>query len=203
MRTFSLAVLTAVVASTAVVAASWEKPQTFKPGDVLTAQEQKGAHHEVKGKVPVEDYYYVFELHTEFGELKPVGLRLLRKRIHETDALDALNEVSKTGVFLQAAGRSLESMGKGLVHVAEDPKGTAKGIGAGIKRFGVNLGRKSKRVYEDVTDDDKGDGDEKSSGEKARPELDNPTYVELESNTPSPLVSKTITGSAAKSNAYR
>jgi hypothetical protein len=167
MRNVSLAVLIAVsLCAAGAAAADWEKPPTFKPGDVLTPELKKGEHHEVKGKVPVESYYYVFELHTDFGELEPVGLDLLRKRVRETAALAALNEVSKTGVFLEAAGRSLEDMGKGLVYVAKDPEGTAKGIGEGIKRFGVNLGRKSKRVYEDATSDDE-NKKETSSGEKA------------------------------------
>ena len=84
MRRLSVAAVAAVAAlSASVFAASWEKSGEFKPGEVLTAQEKKGNHHEVKGKVPVESYYYAFELHTEFGELKPVGLCLLRKRIRQ------------------------------------------------------------------------------------------------------------------------
>jgi len=166
MRTVSHAVLIAVSLSVAsAVAASWEKPKTFEAGDVLTAAEKKGEHHEVGDKVPTEGFYYAFELQTDFGELKPVGLDLLRKRIQETKALEALNEVSKTGVFLKAAGRSLESTGKGVVTVVKDPEGTAKGIGGGLKRLGHNLGRKSKRVAEDITagDDNK---EETSTAEK-------------------------------------
>ena len=133
MRTASQAVLIAVSLSAAsAVAASWEEPKTFKASEVLTAAEKKGEHHEVDDKVPTEGFYYVFELQTEFGELKPVGLDLLRKRIQETKALDALNEVSKTGVFLKAAGRSLESTGKGIVSVVKDPEGTAKVMGGGL-----------------------------------------------------------------------
>lgn len=154
MRTVTSITLALVAAAAPAVAADWEGPRTFKSKDILTSEERKGPHHSVDGKVKVETFYYEFEMKTDFGELKPVGHDILRKRINETAALEALNEVSKTGVFLNAAGRSLEDMGKGIVHVAEDPKGTAKGLGAGIKRFGVNLGRKTKRVVDDVTDDD-------------------------------------------------
>ncbi len=160
MRALSHAVLVAASLSAAsAVADSWEKPKTFKASQILTPELRKGPHHEVDEKVPIEGFYYVFSVKTDFGELNPVGLDLLRRRVHETEALDALNEVSKSEVFLRAAGRSLESMGRGLVKVAEDPEGTARGIGAGIKRFGVNLGRKTKRVYEDVTDDEEDETD--------------------------------------------
>jgi len=165
MRTPALAVLVAVLSFVLVSADSWEKPGTFKASEVLTPEQKKGAHHEVDDKVPTEGFYYAFTLHTDFGELKPVGLDLLRKRVRETEALEALHEVSKTGVFVRAAGRSLESVGKGVVNVAKDPEGTAKGIGGGLKRFGVNLGRKSKRVAQDVTDDDD-EKEEKSTAEK-------------------------------------
>ena len=74
--------------------------------------------------------------------------------------------MSKSKVFLDAAGRSLKNTGQGLVSVAKDPEGTAKGIGKGIKRFGQNLGRKTKRVAQDVTDGGDDDAEEKSTGEK-------------------------------------
>ncbi|MGD8895754.1 MAG: hypothetical protein PVJ73_06945 [Acidobacteriota bacterium] len=165
MRTTALAVLIAASLPIAAAAASWEEPKTFKAREILTPEQRKGEHHAVDDEVPTEGFYYAFTLQTDFGELKPVGLGLLRKRIQETEALAALREVSKTGVFLEAAGRSLESLGRGVATVAKDPEATAKGIGRGLKRFGVNLGRKTKRLVEDATDDDEGK-EEKSAGEK-------------------------------------
>jgi len=165
MRAATLAVLTALSLSAAGTAVAWETTKTFKAKEVLTPAERKGEHHEVEDEVPVAGFYYAFDLHTDFGDLKPVGLDLLRKRIHENTALVALNEVSKTKVFADAAGRSLKATGQGLVSVVKDPEGTAKGLGAGLKRFGHNLGRKTKRVAQDVTDGDKG-GEDESTAEK-------------------------------------
>jgi hypothetical protein len=166
MRAASVAVLiTAVVSATAVAADTWEKPKTFKGSEVLTPAQQKGQHHEVADKVPTEGFYYDFTLRTDFGELEALGSSLLRKRIGETEALAALAEVSKTDVFIDAAGQSLASLGKGVANVVKDPEATAKGIGAGVKRFGVNLGRKTKRAAQDVTDGDE-KKEEKSTGEK-------------------------------------
>lgn len=165
MRSATLAVL-AVVSAAVATPQSWDKPKDFKASQILTEKEMKGPQHSVDDKVTVEAFYFAFSLTTDFGDLKPVGRDVLKKRIKETTALQALNEVSKTGVFLESAGRSLEATGKGLVHVAADPKGTAKGLGAGVKRFGVNLGRKGKRAAEDVTSDDDDDEKEKKSTEE-------------------------------------
>jgi hypothetical protein len=72
-------------------------------------------------------------------------------------------------VFIGAAGRSLESLGKGAVSAVKDPGATAKGIGKGIKRFGVNLGRTSKKVAGDVGDSVSG-GDKDKKGESDKTE---------------------------------
>jgi hypothetical protein len=166
MRTAALAVLVTLSSFAGVAADSWERPRTFSASEVLTPELEKSEHHEVDDAVPTEGFYYAFKLQTDFGELRPVGLDLLKKRIRETAALAALREVSKSEVFLEAAGRSLVSLGQGVVNVAKDPEGTAKGFGSGLKRFGVNLGRKTKRVVEDVTDDDDEGKEEASTAEK-------------------------------------
>ncbi len=166
MRIAALVVFVASVPYLAPAQAPGEGPKTFEAKEILTAAERKGPHHTVDDEVPTKGFYYAFTLDTEFGDLEVVGHALLKKRITETEALVALKEVSKTDVFVEAAGRSLESLGKGVVNVAKDPEGTAKGFGAGVQRFGVNLGRKSKRLAEDVTEDDDRE-EEKSTGENA------------------------------------
>ncbi|HET6897624.1 MAG TPA: hypothetical protein VFK70_04725, partial [Vicinamibacteria bacterium] len=60
------------------------------------------------------------------------------------------------------------AVGKSVASVVKDPEGTAKGIGGGLKRFGVNLGRKAKRTADSVTHDDKKSGEPgESTGDKA------------------------------------
>lgn len=166
MRATAVAAVIAAGLSIATAADSWEKPQTLRASEILTPDLRKGAHHEVAEKVPTEGFFHDFTLKTDFGELEALGLSVLRKRVQETTALVALRDVSKTDVFIDAAGQSLASLGKGVANVVKDPEGTAKGLGAGIKRFGVNLGRKTKRVVEGATDDGEGK-DETSTGEKA------------------------------------
>jgi len=162
-----------IVIATAVSAAAggaWEGPRTFKANELLQPAQLKGPHHAIAEKVPTPGFFHEFTLTSDFGELQVAGLSLLRTRLDEVRALAELSEVSKSKVFLDAAGRSLESVGKSVVAVAKDPEATAKGIGAGVKRFGVNLGRKSKRAADDVaaavTKDDaekKAEGGDKSA----------------------------------------
>ena len=164
MRIAIFAYLIIAYSSAASAQDPWEGPKIFQASQILSPEERNGPHHTVEDEVPAEGFYFAFTLHTDFGDLTPLGRDLLKKRIRETDALEVLHEVSKTEVFLEAAGRSLESTGKGVVHAAKDPEGTAKGLAGGIKRFGVNLGRKTERVAEGVTDDD---DDEESTTQTA------------------------------------
>jgi hypothetical protein len=62
--------------------------------------------------------------------------------------------VSKTEVFLKAAGTSVVNVGKGVATAVTNPTETAKGVGSGVKRFGVNLGRMTKRTVDSATKED-------------------------------------------------
>ena len=98
-----------------------------------------------------EGYFHEFRIQSGFGVFDAAGRSLLAVRLREVDALAQLEEVSKTEVFLKAAGQSVINVGKGVANVVTNPAATAKGVGSGIKRFGVNLGRQSKRVAESAT----------------------------------------------------
>ena len=97
---------------------------------------------------------------------------MLLMRLHEVGALAELDEVSKSEVFLKAAGTSVLNVGKGFASAVKDPAATAKGVGGGIKRFGTNLGRKAKRTTDKAVDSVSGDdkpaeGADKSTTAKA------------------------------------
>ena len=68
--------------------------------------------------------------------------------------MPALHDVSKTEVFAKAAGQSVVKAGTGVVNAVSSPVETAKGVGGGVKRVGINLGRRTKRAAEDATADD-------------------------------------------------
>jgi hypothetical protein len=174
MRAAGLIVL-AVATLFAVEAAadSWDKPRTFKAKHILTPEELTGEHHEVANKVSIDHFYFAFTLHSDFGDLEPVGLYLLDKRIYELAALEALNEVSKTDVFLDAAGDSLQATGAGIVELAKHPKKTVKGIGAGIKRLGMRIGRRTTKVVDNIQGDDEEEEEEEEESESAAEETKN------------------------------
>jgi hypothetical protein len=117
--------------------------------------------------VATPGYFHEFTIESSFGRFEAMGRTQLAVRLQEIDALASLQAVSKSDVFLEAAGQSLVNVGKGAVSAATDPVGTAKGIGGGIKRMGVNLGRRSKRAVDSATSDEQEAEDAAGQGSAA------------------------------------
>ena len=153
-------------------AAAYEPPRGFKASELLTAAQGKGPHHTVAVEVKADGYFHEFTIQSDYGAMDAEGESLLLARLNEVRALAELDKVSKSEVFVKAAGESLANVGKGVAATVQDPGATAKGVGKGLKRFGTNLGRKAKRTGEDVADsaskddEDKPGEPEKSTGDK-------------------------------------
>ena len=147
-----LAVAFTLASAALVTGAAYENPQLFKASDLLTPAQVKGPHHSVAPEVKLEGYLQVFQVTTDYGALEAEGKSTLLTRLQEVGALAELDEVSKSKVFVQAAGASVVNVGKGVTAAVSDPEATAKGMGAGFKRFGTNLGRKAKRAGDEAVD---------------------------------------------------
>jgi hypothetical protein len=159
--------LVAILAA-AAAGQDFEPPPTFSAAAILPAPILRGAHHKVADRVTVDGFYQQFRIVSDYGDLEATGRTVLRTRVAEIGALARLGEVSKTEVFAKAAGGAVLNVGKGFVSAVRDPEATARGVGGGIKRFGVNLGRRAKRAAASVTKDDKkADGPEQPATEKA------------------------------------
>jgi hypothetical protein len=162
--------LAALASAALAVAAAYEGPRTFQASELLKPAQLKGPHHSVAATVKTEGYLHVFDITTDWGPLEAEGESMLLMRLHEVSCLAELEDVSKSEVFLKAAGTSVLNVGKGVASVVKDPGATAKGMGEGVKRFGTNLGRKAKRTTDKAVDSatsDKKDESGKSTTDKA------------------------------------
>ena len=156
------------LASATVIGEKGDDPApSFTASTLLASDVRKGPHHTVKEPVKTEGFFHEFEIASDYGDLSAVGLSQLTTRLNEVRALAALDEVSKSKVFLESAGGAVLNVGKSAVKVVTDPVDTAKGVGTGIKRFGVNLGRMSKRAVDSVGNDSESAAPEENAGEGA------------------------------------
>jgi hypothetical protein len=125
-----------------------EAAPSVPAASILAAPQRSGPHFSVDDQVTVAGYFYQFHLKSDYGQFTAVGRSELATRIDEIRAIAALQDVSKSEVFLASAGGAVVDIGKGAASAVTNPVVTAKGVGAGIKRFGVNLGRASKRAVD-------------------------------------------------------
>jgi hypothetical protein len=174
---FSQRLALAVPLAAAVLnAADYEPLPTFKASAILPANRVKGPLFTVNETVKNDGFLNDFHVTTpEFGNYEVQGRSMLYMRLQEIAALGELQKVSKSEVFLKSAGASVVNVGKSVGKAVTDPEATVKGIGAGVKRFGVNLGRKGKRAAESATDDDKKD-EGKSTEDKAAEAAEGAAY---------------------------
>jgi len=162
--------LAALASAVLALAAAYEAPRTFQASELLKPAQLKGPHHSVAPAVKTEGYLHVFDITTDWGPLEAEGRSMLLMRVHEVGALAELDEVSKSAVFVKAAGTSVLNVGKGVASVVQDPGATARGMGEGVRRFGTNLGRKAKRTADKAIDSatsDEKDESGKSTTDKA------------------------------------
>jgi hypothetical protein len=137
-----------------------EVPPTFTASGLLTSEWLQGPHHKVDEPVRTAEYFHEFTISSPLGRFEADGLSQVPVRVREINALASLQDVSKTDVFLSAAGRSVANLGKSAAAAVTDPAATARGIGAGFKRLGVNLGRRTERAVDSARNqDDAGEGE--------------------------------------------
>jgi hypothetical protein len=144
----------------------YEGPTVSTPGDVLPANLVKGPHYTLADKVEAKGYLYEFTVQSDYGNFAAVGVSMLYVRLREVQALAALQEVSKSDVFIKAAGDSVLTVGKSVGKAVTNPVATVEGLGAGAKRYGENLGRKAKRGAATAADAVKSDDKPKAEAEE-------------------------------------
>ena len=156
-RVLAVVSLAIAAALPAIAQEPLEGPATFKPGDILPSALVTGPHYTLADQVATEGFFHEFVVQSDYGSFAATGTSMLYVRLREVQALTALQDVSKTDVFISAAGTSVLNIGKSVGSAVADPAATAKGLGAGVKRYGENLGRKAKQTAETATDAVKGD----------------------------------------------
>ncbi len=171
-RTTRAALLMAPLLLAAASPGDYEPARQFTPKEAVAASRLKNPAYTIGSVVRNDGFLNIYTIQTPFGAFEAHGNVLLDMRLQEAVALSELEKVSKTGVLAKALGRSVVDTGRGVVRFVTSPVETVKGIGGGIKRFGVNLGRKAKRGADKVTHDDDDDPDapkdkdERSTGSK-------------------------------------
>lgn len=94
-----------------------------------------GPGFSVDTRVQLRGYMAHFTLDTPFGPLAAESIEILAEREAEMPALAALDKVTRSSVFLSAAGNKFVATGKMLGQIVMHPVDTVLGIPAGVARY--------------------------------------------------------------------
>jgi len=105
----SRSALPALVEGDTDAALGYEQPPLQRAADVVPPELLRGPHHRVVEPVRTDGFLRSYSIESEFGSFEAVGDAMLRIRVAEIRALAELRELSASGEFAAALGRTLAS----------------------------------------------------------------------------------------------
>jgi len=132
---------------------SFEQPPVLKASQVLRPGVYKGPHHVIQEDIPTSGFLNQYTIISDFGAFKVQGNALLAKRIHEINAIAALQKIEKSEEFKSSLKNAAKMPVQMVESLIDDPKATAQQIGQGAKRFihraGEMFNRNGKKTKEE------------------------------------------------------
>ena len=139
--------LCALLAAAALVAPAAHAARAklaFEPAPSLAGSELappamlKGPFHTVAEPVTLDGYFGRFEIESKFGKFSVVGVNMLGVRVHELQAIEALQQVQQSQAFQDALVRSAQAPVRFAQSAVTNPIQTVENVGQGL---GTVIGR--------------------------------------------------------------
>ena len=131
-----LALSTLIVFSPALQAQpAPEAPPMLEAAALLPAQTLKGEHYTVSRDVTGDGFLLDYVLLSDFGPFRARGPGVLSQRIHEIDALAALETMEDSEAFKKGFADASKDTARDFRAIATSPVDTLTGIPSGVGRF--------------------------------------------------------------------
>ena len=119
---------------------TYEAPPAFRASDILSPDIVSGPHHKIAEAVENDGVLNRYQVETPQGPLTVIGTDRLMIRLHEVDALQQMEKVERSDVFLEALKNSAKApleLAKGLI---TDTGQTVSDVGEGVGDFFNSVG---------------------------------------------------------------
>jgi hypothetical protein len=135
----------------------YEAPPTLKASFLLPSEMLSGPLFKVDDQVPTDGLLGHFTLRSELGTFVVPGRELLRIRIAELPAIQQLNGMSKSQVFIDALGHAAAKPIESAATMITNPVQTVQNLPAGISRLFDRIELGAKKITQSATDPGKSD----------------------------------------------
>ena len=113
---------------------------------VLPARLLSGPGWRVSQNAPTDGYSGLYNLETEYGSFGCLGIEMLETRVRELYAIRELDRVSKSSVFLKAAGDAAAKPFEAAANIVRDPVNSIKKAPAGIAGLFERVGKGAQQL---------------------------------------------------------
>jgi hypothetical protein len=133
----------------------FEKPPVLKAAFLLPPDMLSGPLFKVDDDVPTDGLMGRYTLRSELGTFVVAGRELLRIRIAELPAIQQLNNMSKSRVFLDALGKATAKPIESAANIVAHPVETVQNLPGGISRLFDRIELGAKNISQAASDPDK------------------------------------------------
>ncbi len=116
-----------------------EPPLELSAADIVPKALMKGEVYRIESSAVNDGYVNTYTLVTDWGKVQAVSDYRLRVRIQEANALKALDEMSRAGVFGDSLVEGALAPVRGAVDLVTEPVETVSGAAEGLGRWFGNI----------------------------------------------------------------
>lgn len=133
-------------------AAAFEQGALVRAADLLPAELLRGPSHRVRDLVGTDGYMAHFEIDTDFGTFKAIGVPEAKRRIVEAEAIRKLVDTSKGDLFAEGVKRSIEQPIDAVKNIVTNPiksvKQAPKTVGHFFSKIGGSIERGARKMQD-------------------------------------------------------
>ena len=120
--------------------AAYETPPAVLASYLLPPEVLTGKDYSIDPDVATDGFMGIYHLHSKFGDYECAGREMLFTRLAELNALEQLEQVSKTKAFLAAVGGAAEEPVKAAVKIVTKPVKSAEAVPVGMAHLFKDVG---------------------------------------------------------------
>jgi hypothetical protein len=136
---------------------SYEQPPTLRASELLPPDMRAGPLFQVDDQVPTDGLTGHYTLRSQWGPFVAAGRELLRIRIAELPAIQQLEKVSGSQVFLDGVSRAAAKPVEAAANMVANPVQTLTNLPAGMSRFFDRVALGAQQITQAATDSSKDD----------------------------------------------